>query len=155
VLADLYADVYLNPSITVGVSKLAGNLVHVLGEVRAPGSYPIVPNATALQAIAQAGGFNGDASKGDVVVVRRTGLNKVAVKRINVRQLLGSGKAAGDLLLRRNDIVYVNRSMVGDLKHFADYVLYPLLSAGETYMRGWFVFHMEDIYSTGRVTVTP
>jgi polysaccharide export outer membrane protein len=155
VLADLYADVYLNPSITVEVSRLAGNLVHVLGEVATPGSYPIVPNATAMQAIAQAGGFQKGASQGDVLVLRRTGANQVAVKKINMRQLLAGGKAAGDMIIRRNDIVYVNRSLIGDLKVFADYVLYPLTTAGEVYLRGWAIFNIDKVYGGGRVTVSP
>ena len=155
VLADLYADVYLNPSITVEVSKLAGNLVHVLGEVQVPGSYPLTPNATALQAIAQAGGFQKGAAQGDVLVLRRTGASRVAARRVNMRQLLAGGKASGDFVLRRNDIVYVNRSMIGDLKVFSDYVLTPLLTAGQTYIHGWYMFHMEDIYTPGRVTVSP
>lgn len=146
VLAGLYADVYLDPSITVEVSKLAGNLIHVLGQVRDPGSYPMVPNATVLQAIAQAKGFTEGASQGDVLVVRRTGEQRVAVKRINTRKLLAGGAAAGDMLLRRNDIVYVNRSAVGDLKHFTDYVLSPLLVAGDTYIRGWMIFNLEHVY---------
>jgi hypothetical protein len=79
----------------------------------------------------------------------------VAVKRINMHKLLSGGSAAGDLMLRRNDIVYVNRSMIGDFKLFADYVLTPLVSAGETYIRGWYIFHLEDIYTPGRVQVAP
>jgi protein involved in polysaccharide export with SLBB domain len=154
-LAELYSDVYLNPSITVEVSKLAGNLVHVLGEVNAPGSYPIVPNATAMQAIAQAGGFRSNGSQGDVLVVRRIGLNKVAVRRVNMRQLLAGGKASGDMILRRNDIVFVNRTMVGDFKAFAENVLQPMITAAETYIRGWTVFHIDEIFTPGRVTVQP
>jgi protein involved in polysaccharide export with SLBB domain len=108
-----------------------------------------------MQAIAQAGGFQKGASQGDVLVLRRTGANQVAVKKINMRQLLAGGKAAGDMLIRRNDIVYVNRSLIGDLKVFADYVLSPLTTAGEVYLRGWAIFNIDKVYGGGRVTVSP
>jgi polysaccharide export outer membrane protein len=155
VLADLYADVYLNPSITVEVSRVAGNLVHVLGEVSTPGSYALMPNGSALGAIAQAGGFKPGASQGDVLVLRRMGMNKIALQRINMRQLLAGGKASGDMLLRRNDIVYVNRSVIGDIKLFSDYVLSPLLTAGQTYIHGWYMFHLDDVYTPGRTVARP
>lgn len=153
-LAELYADVYVNPNITVVVTKLAGNLVHVLGEVSRPGSYPMTPNATAMQAIAQAGGFEKGAAQGDVLVLRRTGPERVAVRRINMKALLAGGKATGDMLLRRNDIVYVNRSMVGDIKAFAEMVLDPLLTAGDVYYRGWTIFNIDRIFGRG-VSVQP
>ena len=51
VLAIAYVDVYREPNITVSVAKMAGNLIHVLGQVRSPGSYEVTPNATVLQAM--------------------------------------------------------------------------------------------------------
>src|SRR4029078_10993970 len=64
-LTEKYRAVYREPRVTIAVARLAGNFVHVLGEVRAPGSYEVLPNATVLQAIARAGGANGNASEGN------------------------------------------------------------------------------------------
>ena len=40
-LTGLYRNVYREPHVTIGVSRLAGNFIHILGEVRAPGSYEV------------------------------------------------------------------------------------------------------------------
>lgn len=145
-LAELYADVYVNPNITVAVRQVAGNLVHVLGQVRSPGSYPIQPNATVLQAIAQAGGFQDDASRGDVLVLRRMGPSQATFKKINIKDLIKHRQGTSDVLLRRYDIVYVNRSTIGDVNVFANKLLSPLISAADVYLRGWSLFNIDRVF---------
>jgi polysaccharide export outer membrane protein len=145
-LARLYARVYVNARITTAVTEVAGNLVHVLGEVEKPGSYPVLPNATALQAVAQAGGFRKEAARGDVLVIRRTGPTEVAVKKLNLKDLLSKHKATADVMLRRFDIVYVNRSMIGDINSFLTQFLQPLGTTADAYSKAWTVVNIDRVF---------
>jgi len=79
-----YSRKYLqNPQISVNVKESMGQRVTVNGEVRRPGIYPIAPNTTLLQSLAQARGFTqlGDPSK--VFVFRRIN-GRQLVARYNV-----------------------------------------------------------------------
>jgi protein involved in polysaccharide export with SLBB domain len=152
-LARMYADVYVNPRITVAVRQVAGNLVHVLGQVKNPGSYPMTPNATALQAIAQAGGFMDNAARGDVVVIRRSGPDEIWVRKLNLRKVYSGRVAAADMMLRRYDIVFVNRSAVGNVTAFVSQILAPVISVGDAYYRGWETLNMGRLFP--RIVANP
>lgn len=145
-LARLYSKVYVNARITTAVTEVAGNLVHVLGEVEKPGSYPMLPNGTALQAVAQAGGFRKDAARGDVLVIRRTGPKEVAVKKLDLKKLLSKHEATADVMLRRFDIVYVNRSAIGDVNSFLTNFLAPFSALGDTYTRAWTIVNIDRVF---------
>lgn len=145
-LARMYARIYVNARITTAVTEVAGNFVHVLGEVEKPGSYPVLPNATALQAVAQAGGFRKDAARGDVLVIRRTGATEVAVKKLNLKELLSKHKATADVMLRRFDIVYVNRSVIGDVNAFLNNFLAPFNTLGDTYSKAWTIVNIDRVF---------
>lgn len=154
VLADLYADVYIDPNITTAVENVAGNKVHVLGQVRRAGSYEMMPNLTALQAVALAGGFKDDASKGSVVILRRTGENSLLTKKIDLDSAIKRGRASQDVYLRRYDIVYVNRNAIGDVNLFVDRFFTKMLPVASTYIRGWEVFNLDRVFpSTSRIIV--
>jgi protein involved in polysaccharide export with SLBB domain len=86
VLTGKYVEVYREPRVTIEVAKMAGNFVHVLGEVRLPGSYEVMPNATVLQAIARAGGATQDASLGSVILMRRTGPSSMVARQVHTNR---------------------------------------------------------------------
>lgn len=154
VLADLYSDVYIDPDITTAVSEVAGNEVHVLGRVRRPGSYEVVPNISALQAIAMAGGFSEDASKGSVVIMRRTGPNTLITQKIDLWDAIKNGSASQDVHLRRYDIVYVHRNAIGDVNLFVDRFFNNMVPVFNFYIRGWQAFNLERVFpSTERIII--
>jgi polysaccharide export outer membrane protein len=59
------------PHVTVSVASYRP--FFILGEVTTPGQYPYVPNMTAENAVAIAGGFSPRAKKGDVELTRNRG----------------------------------------------------------------------------------
>jgi len=81
------------PDLTVSVS--AYRPFFILGEVKAPGSYPYVPNMTVLTAVAIAGGFTYRASEDEVSVTRQ--------KQGQAREW----HAARDSRVLPGDVVYV------------------------------------------------
>lgn len=146
VLALLYADVYVDPNIAVAVKLVAGNLVHVLGQVSRPGSYPVGPNMTALQAIASAGGFKDDAAKGSVVVLRRTGENSLVTRKLNMDRAVHDDAASQDVFLRRYDIVYVDRNAIGNLNLFVDRFFTKMIPIPSLYLQGWAAFNTDRVW---------
>ena len=62
-----------DPQITVNLKEIVSQTVTIGGEVKKPGVYPIVGQMTLMTAIASAEGWTDIASKGEVVVFRRSG----------------------------------------------------------------------------------
>jgi protein involved in polysaccharide export with SLBB domain len=136
------------PRVTVEVTKTAANRVHVLGRVKRPGSQPVGLLPTLLQVISEAGGFEDDAARNSVIIMRRVGLSRVSVERVRVDRLLRGG---GDVPLGRYDIVYVPRSSIGNVDVFVDQFFTRILPVGSTVMQGWELFNLEKVFQYGRV----
>lgn len=66
-------DVLRDPSVSVDVKEYNSKRVVVLGQVQKPGSFPLTPGFTLIQAISVAGGFNPIANRDRVNLTRRTG----------------------------------------------------------------------------------
>ncbi len=97
-------------SVTITVRQLArpGNVYYVLGEVNAPGAFPITGNNTVLSAITQAGGPTKRASEQNVILSRPSapdGCRTVLpVCYTNIVQL---GDTTTNYQLRPGDRIYV------------------------------------------------
>lgn len=145
-LVDLLSANLKQPRVTVEVSKIAGNQVHVLGRVERPGSFPAEPFFTVMQAIAAAGGFRDDAARNSVLVFHRVGAREVSVAVIAVDRMLKRGSLAADLPLSRFDIVYVPRNTIGNVSVFAQQLFAPFSSALSTSLVGWELFNLDRVY---------
>ena len=145
-LARLYSRVYVNARITTSLSQIAGNLVYVLGEVQRPGSYPMQPNSTILGMVAQAGGFTKEAASGDIVVVRRAGPTTLGVKQINLKAFLQHRRGSPDIMLRRSDIVFVNRTAIADINNFVEQVFKPIMTIGDAYAKAWTIVNIDRVF---------
>ncbi len=107
-LMDMYSKDYLkNPYITVSVLS---RRYYVLGEVKAPGAYPMVGNVTVLTAITQAGGFTDYAAKNNVTVIRNVGNVKKSIT-VNIDKIIKTGDTSSDVILQAGDVVNVPQSM--------------------------------------------
>lgn len=107
-LMKLYETDYLkNPYITVSVLS---RRYYVLGEVKAPGAYPMVGNVTALTAITQAGGFTDYAAKNRVSVIRNQNNVKETIP-VNLDKIIKHGDASEDVILQPGDVVHVPESV--------------------------------------------
>jgi polysaccharide export outer membrane protein len=67
------ADVLRDPSVAVDVKEYNSKRIVVLGQVQKPGSFPLTPGFTLIQAISQAGGFNAIANRDRVNLTRKNG----------------------------------------------------------------------------------
>lgn len=94
-----------NDIVNIPIDKIVR--VYVFGQVKNPGALEVKKSniPTLLQAIAQAGGFSGRASKGRVLIKRINKEGKEEQKKINVKHIIKGKKK--DVQLLENDVVYV------------------------------------------------
>jgi polysaccharide export outer membrane protein len=95
---------FANPHVSVLVQEYNSKRISVIGAIAQPGTFPLTPGLTALQAITAAGGFTALAAQNDTVVTRHVDGER---RRYRVRAGDVSSGEAADLRLRPGDIVYV------------------------------------------------
>lgn len=145
-VVELLSAEFRQPRVTVEVTKLAANQVHVLGRVKRPGSYEASSFLTVVQAITSAGGFEDDAARNSVIVFHREGARDVRVARIPVDRMLKNANLAMDLPLSRYDIVYVPRSTIGNIDVFARQFFGEPGQILSTAMLGWQLFNLDRVF---------
>lgn len=103
---DLSQNVVLEPNDYVYFESAAANDIYVLGEVMNPGPIGFVPNATAITAITDRGGYTERAYKRKVLVLRGS-LYQPETFVVDTGAILDARNA--DFKLQARDIVYVSR----------------------------------------------
>jgi polysaccharide biosynthesis/export protein len=119
-----YSRNYRDVALSVVLKELAGLRVYVLGEVRNAGLYNVVSRGSGvLGAIAQAGGFTEWAGHASVVLMRMTPEGYL-IRELDLTTLRkGEDFDTASFDLQPYDIVYVNRSKIGDFAAFAKNVI--------------------------------
>lgn len=134
------------PRVTIEVSEVAGNQVHVLGRVANAGSYKADPFLTVSQAVARAGGFRDDAAPNSVLVFHRDGARTVRVTRVRLGDALKHGRLDADVPLGRFDIVFVPRSTIGNINLFVRQFLGENAAALNFALTGWELFNLDRVF---------
>jgi len=93
-----------DPSVVVQVKAYASRVVTVLGQVSKPGSYPLLPGMSLIQAISQSGGLTAVASGTHVSLTRKTSKGQQTVD-VDVEAI--SEGSAPDVPLQAGDQIYV------------------------------------------------
>lgn len=89
------------------ISKERG-LVYVMGEVNAPGSYPLTGSETALDAIIAAGGLSAKANEHKIILTRpRTTDKPRIVLPVSYQRIVQVGDVATNYQLQPGDRIYV------------------------------------------------
>lgn len=126
---------FKNPQITVAVEQYRSQKIFVVGEVRAPGSYPLSGNMTLVEALARAGSTLATAS-GEVVIVHPgqgvtgptlpTPDRADTVVRVDLKALQ-NGAFSNNAALRDGDTIFVPRAesiyVFGEVKNPGAYAL--------------------------------
>ena len=146
IIAILSADLKL-PRVVVNVTEVAGNVVHVMGRVEKPGSYPAGPFVTVMQAITEAGGLKDDAARNSVLLFHRDGAHTLDVSRIRLDRIQ-HGDDLADQVVGRFDIIFVPRSTIGRIDVFAQQFIAPLGAGFSTALVGWELFNLDRVYVT-------
>jgi polysaccharide export outer membrane protein len=128
----------IDPQVSIGVTTVQSQKVVVLGEVNNPGLFNLDSPLTSLEAISKAGGFTSQAKKKSVLLIRG-GLKSPELMTLNVERALKEGNMTHNVVLRRDDIIYVPRTFIADVDKFFTHlstIISPLLSAEVGYFIG-------------------
>jgi polysaccharide export outer membrane protein len=108
---------------TVAVVRAESSAVTVLGEVKAPGTYPLIKVTRAAEILGQVGGPTWLANQDEITVVRTTpgGSDMIPVDLIAIR----SGDLTTNFVLAGGDIVYVPPTILGRIGYAIQAVLFP------------------------------
>ena len=101
-----YTRLVRNLDVTVIVKQLTAPQVFVQGEVRTPGAFNITGPTPLSRVLSLARGVAPTGDPKNVLILRRYRANKPMALRINYGKLL-QGDVTKDILLVRNDVVYV------------------------------------------------
>lgn len=93
------------------------NNVYVMGQVAKPGAYEIRTSMSLLNVIMLAGGPTEDAVTGEIELARDLGRAGTPVK-VSLDRMADSSDFAGNVLLARNDIVYVPRRGIATFNYY-------------------------------------
>lgn len=94
-----------DPSVVVSVREYNSKRITVLGQVQKPGSFPLLPGMTLVQAVSQAGGLNPIANRDRVNLTRKdkTGATTVVLSFDAITE----GRSP-DIPLQAGDQIYVH-----------------------------------------------
>jgi polysaccharide export outer membrane protein len=97
--------ILVDPTVVVQVKEYHSRTVILLGQVAKPGSFPLTPGLTLMQAISLAGGLSPLADDDKVTLTRKVGTTSTRTVRVSV-DAITDGKAP-DVPLQAGDRIYV------------------------------------------------
>jgi len=95
------------PQVTVIVQQINSQKFNILGQVTKPGTYPLLNNATVLDAIAIAGGFRDFAKQKSIYVLRQNVDGTQNRFTFNYKEVIKGQNLAQNLKLQPRDTVVV------------------------------------------------
>jgi polysaccharide biosynthesis/export protein len=95
-----------NPQVTVTVLEINSRRVYVTGEVSRPGTFPLLPNMTVLQALTAAGAFTQFARPKSIYVLRSEGGKQVKYP-FNYKDVIKGNHPEQNIELRSGDTIVV------------------------------------------------
>ena len=96
----------LKPQVTVIVTQMSSQRIYILGQVTRGGAYPLLPDLTAVQALAIAGGFTPFANLKRIYIMRtENGEDKIFP--LNYKELASGRKIQQNIHLKPGDTIVV------------------------------------------------
>lgn len=94
------------PQVTIIVTKINSQRVFVVGEVQRTGSYTLLPNMSAVDAISSAGGFTPFAKRTKIYILRKES-GKITSIPFNYKEVVKKRKPDQDVILKPGDRIVV------------------------------------------------
>ncbi len=110
-------------SVTVTVTAAESDTISLFGEVRSPGTFPILHDIRVAEAIAQLGGTTHFASRRYIRVIRSDG-KKTDVIRVNLTKIQ-AGDLSTNIQLMSGDIIVVPPTTLAKIGYFLQQVFFP------------------------------
>ncbi|HKZ56970.1 MAG TPA: SLBB domain-containing protein [Thermodesulfovibrionales bacterium] len=101
----------INPQVTVTVSAYQSQKITIMGEVESPGVLQIEKPMPISELISKVSGFTENANKDNITVLRKDGKGSRQIINVNVRKMLEEGDASQNILICKDDIIYVSKDI--------------------------------------------
>lgn len=134
----------LDAGVAVVMVKVGAQPVFVIGEVAKPGRVDSPEPLTVSRAVASAGGLLPTAQAGSVMVVRTEGVERPTAYRVDLASVLSAKDLAQDIELLSNDVVYVPKSLIGNVGEFVSLFFNSIIPAQLFYLHGYDMTHLGD-----------
>jgi polysaccharide export outer membrane protein len=95
-----------DPVVTVSVTSVEGNRVHILGKVLNPGSFVMNQPLDAMQALSLAGGLSPYAEENNIIVLRRDGENQ-KVLQVKYAEIKKGKQLKTNITLESGDVMII------------------------------------------------
>ncbi len=105
-LSEKLEDFVSKPEVTVIVLESRSKNFYIIGKITRPGTYPLNPDMTVLQAISIAGGLAEWADKDSIRIIRRSG-GKEKILPFDYNKVITGKKLEQNILLKANDTIIV------------------------------------------------
>lgn len=113
-----YSSELRDPGASVHVKSMPSREVFVSGRVVKPGSFPLEPGMTAMEAISNAGGFTDDASEKNVIIIRRDMCGVPRGTKVDLDAAVNKDGSEENVALLPRDMIVVPRSTIGNVDLF-------------------------------------
>ena len=105
-LSEKLEDFVSNPEVTVIVLESRSKNFYIIGKINQPGTYPLNPDMTVLQAISVAGGLAEWADKDSIRIIRRSE-GKEEILPFDYEKVISGKSLEQNILLNPNDTIIV------------------------------------------------
>ena len=105
-LSEKLEDFVSKPEVTVIVLESRSKNFYIIGKITRPGTYPLNPDMTVLQAISVAGGLAEWADKDSIRIIRRSG-GKEEILPFDYDKVISGKSLEQNILLKPNDTIIV------------------------------------------------
>ena len=95
-----------DPVVTVSVTSVSGNTIHILGKVTNPGIFVMNQPLDAMQALSLAGGLSAYAKENSIIVLRRNGDNQ-QVFPVHFASIKKGQDLATNIMLKSGDVIVI------------------------------------------------
>ncbi len=133
-----YAEILVNPNVTVIVKNFGGQKCYVAGEVDRPGGLDVDKGMTLLRAIAAAGGPKKSAKMSSVILIRMDPQQRAEATRLDLSYTSGREGLMHDLPVSGNDIIYVPKTFIADVGAFVSQIYDIVLPPFDSWTRYYY-----------------
>ena len=125
-ITKLYAQYFVKPAAVIIVRQFNGHNVHTAGELRTPGQFNMLTQATTvLQAISASGGVTEDGTLTSIILIRRLpNQAQPMVTELDISEALSGDDPRQDVDLMPGDFIYVPRSGMADWNYALQQYVY-------------------------------
>jgi polysaccharide export outer membrane protein len=124
-----------DPQVSVMIKRFGGNKVIVLGDIARPGVYNFTGTIRLIEALALAGDCTKYAVRNNIIIIRGDIHKNPTVISANLLAFLKDAKIRENVLIQPQDVIFVPRSLIGNIRSFLDEIS-PIIDSvykGKTY----------------------